>query len=572
MSASKITVYFDTRDYSKKNSVYPIVLRIYHEKKVRKVKSNYYSEKEHWIYQDTQNKEYVDGIKKGEILFVSRRHPNARRLNLNLKSKLFEAQQYLLNNESKLAGYPIERIKEDVQEVINNQNANINVDERKYDSITLIQAFKKKIVEADQEEAWGIKITYNDSLKQFIKYLDHLNLDDVELADIDGAWLDGFQSWYKVQPNSKGGKIKPNTINKRLNQLRHLIKRACNDKTEKMTWNSNPFNDYKLPKNKTGKRALDIKMLNMEELSEKFDLNEVANIMDLFRQINLERGTKRWHARNYLLFMWDCRGMDLVDLAFLTRKKIENGILEYHRTKVKGESLITIDLNEEALEVLELYSYKNKSPKDLIFPFMADLYDPNIGTTEELYKKYRDRVRYFNGHITKLAEEIGLDGVFTSKMIRHTWAQLGFNETGNRGLIGEGLGHGNDSTTRIYARDLDRMKLKNVNELITKRKSRIKSADYKLHIDLFQYFHRGKAWGVEPDEFKNRIVKKILSYDAEVEKVLMESHLKKDWNNKIDELTTRQFDDYDQIEKWLQDNLKQICERHDINLTTSKYV
>lgn len=253
------------------------------------------------------------------------------------------------------------------------------------------------------------------------------------------------------------------------------------------------------------------------------------------------------------------------------RSNIRNGLCEYYRRKVKGEVLITIDLNNEAMEILEMYDYKNKSPKDLIFPFIADHYNPEEGVTEEVYGKYRNRIRYFNEHLTKLAENLGIDGAFTSKMIRHTWAQTGFNAVESRDIVGEGLGHENDSTTRIYARELDRRKIKEANSKITQRKSLIMSVDYKLKIDLFQYFHRGTAWGVEPRVFRDRVVNKIRSYGGEVLKILAQTQLKAGWNTKIDELSVQEFKNYHEVDQWLQQNLKELCTSHDIQLITTKY-
>ena len=571
-SKTKVTVYFDTRSYSKKNGGHPIKLRLYHQQKERPIKLGYYCEAKNWIFGDLENKEYVESIEKKNPAYIAKKQSNARRLNLQIDRKLIAARDFLLKNEKNLKDYNPDSLKQAVQHVVDNLDDEADLNELLMSSITLVKAFEKKIEEAGAQEDWGIKGTYSDSLNQYRKYLDFLGVEDVELIKIDTTWLDKFHSWYRVQPNPKGGKIKPNTINKRMNQLRHLMKRAAADKNEKLTFNDNPFNTYQLPKNKSSKRAIEMDKLDQEALKEKFDMSEVANVMDLFRQIRLQTGSKKWHARNYLLFMWNCRGMDLVDLTFLLRSNIRNGLCEYYRRKVKGEVFITIDLNEEAMEILEIYDFKKKSPNELIFPFMADHYNPEDGVTEEVYSKYRNRIRYFNGHITKLAEELGIDGAFTSKMIRHTWAQTGFNAVESRDVVGEGLGHENDSTTRIYAKELDRRKIKAANSKITKRKSLISSVDYKLQIDLFQYFHRGTAWSVEPNEFRNRVVKKIHSYGSMVMKILAKKQIQSEWDTKIDELSNIEFESYDEVNDWLQGNLKELCESHDIQLITTKYI
>ena len=569
---TKVTVFFDKRRFSKKNNGFPIKIRLYHQQKERPISTGYYCGEKNWIFGNLENKEYLDSIEKSNVAYISKKQPNARRLNLQIDRKLSAARDFLLKNEKSLNSYTPDSLKQAVQHVVDNLDDEADLNELLMSSITVLQAFKKKIAEANAEEAWGIEGTYTTSMNQYEKYFEYLGVEDVELVNIDSTWLDKFHSWYKVQPNPKGGKIKPNTINKRMNQLRHLMKRAAADKEERLTFNDNPFNTYQLPKNKSSKRAIELDKLDQEALESKFDMAEVANVMDLFRQIRLQTGSKRWHARNYLLFMWNCRGMDLVDLVFLLRSNIRNGLCEYFRRKVKGEVFMTIDLNEEAMEILEIYKYQNKKPNELIFPFMADHYNPTEGVTKTVYGKYRNRIRYFNEHITKLADELGIDGSFTSKMIRHTWAQTGFNAVESRDVVGEGLGHENDSTTRIYARELDRRKIKDANSKITKRKSLISSVDYKLQIDLFQYFHRGTAWGVEPNEFRNRVVKKIHSYGSKVMKILAKKQIQSEWDTKIDELSNIEFESYDEVNEWLQGNLKELCESHDIQLITTKYI
>ncbi|MEO9870401.1 MAG: phage integrase SAM-like domain-containing protein [Ekhidna sp.] len=572
MGKTEVTIYFDTRDYSKRNNGYPVSLQLYHAKKRRKIKTHYYCEKKDWIYQDLSNTEYVNGLEKGLILCVSKKHPNARRINSHLKSKLFHAQQFLLNNETKiLDNYPIESLHKEVQYVVDNQNEHIDLGEINEQSISLIEAFKNKIDEADRSKSWGIKGTYATSLSVFIKYLKDLGLEDIRLTKINQAWLRSFISWYKVQPNPKGGVIKHNTINKKLSQLKHVMRKACEDESEKLTWKDYPFHNFKLPKNKTAKRAMDISKIDMNSISKEFDLDQVANIMDLFRQLPLEVNSTKWHYRNYLLFMWDCRGMDFIDLAFLTRDSIQNKTLEYLRSKVQGESLVTIDLNEEALEILEIYDYQKRSAKELIFPYMREIYEHEGGITEVAYNKYRDKLRYFNAGISKMAGAIGLDPKATSKMIRHTWAQNGFEMFENLDLIGEGLGHGsNPKTTKIYARDLNRTRLVEANEQITSRKSKINSEEYRLTIRLYKNIYKAKKADIGANRLKERIIAKFELHRQDLLKLLGNESLLK-WDHKIDQLSNLTFSAYEEVTIWIKENLVTFCHNHKINLTMIAY-
>ncbi len=509
-------------------------------------------------------------MKKGEILFVSKRHLNARRTNINIRTKLHEAEQFLLNNEAKIIGYPIEKLREDIIEVISHQDANIDVTERKLSSITLLDALKKKEkLEGQKPKHWSNRDTYTSSINIFKQFLEYQGIDDVQLIDIDKTWLDEFSTWYGGQSNGKGGIIAKNTIRKRLGQLSYVMKRTCEDRAEKMNWNLYLFQGYKLPKNKAKKRAISMDMLDMDELNEKFDLNEVENIMDLFRQIRPKIGSKKWHARNYLLFMFNCRGMDLVDLSFLTRSHIQNRILEYRRHKVEDDSLLTIDLNEEALEILNTYKYKHKQPNELVFPLMADVYDPAEGLTEEVYHKYRNRVRYVNKHLTDLGGMISLEGKFTTKMIRHTWAQIVLTNTKSYSVVGDGLGHQNDQTARSYS-ELDRSELTKVNEQTTKRKSKMRSDEYDLTIKLYKNFYKARKADLDANELRNRVVDKVELYTEDLND-LLDPDTMTEWNKRMHTFTSSSFETQEAVRQWIQRHWVDFLDRNQVLLSFTAY-
>lgn len=310
-------------------------------------------------------------------------------------------------------------------------------------------------------------------------------------------------------------------------------------------------------------------MLDMDELNERFDLNEVENIMDLFRQIRLKIGSKKWHARNYLLFMFNCRGMDLVDLAFLTRSHIQNRILEYRRHKVEDDSLLTIDLNEEALEILNTYQYKHKQPNELVFPLMADVYDPAEGLIEEVYYKYRNRVRYVNKHLTDLGGMISLEGKFTTKMIRHTWAQIVLTNTKSYSVVGDGLGHQNDQAARSYS-ELDRSELTKVNEQTTKRKSKMRSDEYDLTIKLYKNFYKARRDDLDANELKNRVIDKVELYTEDLND-LFDPDTMTEWNKRMQTFTSSSFETQEAVRQWIQRHWVDFLDRNQVLLSFTAY-
>ncbi len=569
-SKTETTVILDKRSYSKKNNGYPIKFRLYHQSDRKYIKTNYFCQENHWIYGKSQDEEVQNAVEKGEIVYVSKKHPNSTRLNRSLNAKNDSLQQFQSKNESNLNNYTPGDLLKALQLVADRLDPYVDLNDLLKKNSTLKEVFTKAILEKHNTEDWGTKKTYEQSLETFIKYFEYIGIQDVRLIDISKKWVDDFDTWFSQQDGRGGGKVKASTRSKKLSQLFKLMQDICDDEDEVMGWNDYRFMRYKLPKNKTAKRSIDFKKLDFEELSKKFDLSKVANLMDLIRQLKLVKDSPRWHYRNMLLFIWDCRGMDLIDMAFLNGKSVYNKTIEYSRTKLREEEMAIIDLNEEALEILELYNYKDKRPNELIFPWMKDVYDENLGKTEEVYNKYKDRVRYFNNAITKMLESIGLDNA-TSKMIRHTWAQDGYRKFENRDIISEGLLHHSVQTSKTYARDLDRERLNNVNEAITERKSTITTIEDNLQVDLFQYFHKGKTWGVETEEFKNRILRKINTFNDRV-KILLTPKQFSEWTKLLNDFSNSAFDSYDAVEEWINTFLKARFEKQaDLRIITSDY-
>ena len=569
-SKTKVTPILDKRSYSHIQNGHPIRIELYHKGKQKPIKTGYFCETEHWIYGNSDNEEVKKAIENGNVIYVSSKNPNARRINKTLDLKLDCIDQFLTKNDGEIVNYSPDDLKRALVKVADELNSNVHLKSLLKKNSTLTEAFEAVIQKKHEAEDWGTKKTYSQTLKTYKDYFAHLGIEDIPLIEINKKWADNFDNWFSKKPGRGSDTVKASTREKKLGQLFTIMEDICDDEDELMGWNDYKFRKYKLPKNKAPKRSIDFKKLDFDELSKKFDMSKVANLMDLIRQLKLVKDSKRWHYRNMLLFIWDCRGMDLIDMAFLTRQHIYNKTVEYGRTKKEVTDVRILDLNEEALEILELYNYKDMRPDELIFPYIKDIYDEKQGKTEEIYDKYKDRVRYFNTAITKMLESIGLDKA-TSKMIRHTWAQDGYRKFENRDLISEGLLHNSVQTSKIYARDLDRERINEVNNAITERKSSITTITSELQIDLFQYFHRGKAWSVEIDEFRSRVLKKINTYTDKVTEILTASQFKT-WTRLLDKFSEAAFESYDAVEDWINSNLKsKFEEKMGLRIITSDY-
>ena len=570
---TKVNIYFDKRSYSKKYGGHPIKFKLYHKKSHEYLRTGYYCDMRYWIFGDKENQEYIKSFERNEIIYISKKHPNGGRLNKQISLKLTAARDFVLKNEASLNDFSSAQLKDALQKVIENLESGKKVEDLIKTNISIIESFENQIESLEPEEDdsedkhFKTRSAYNSSLNTYKSYFEEIGIEDIDLIDIDKSWLTEFSNWYSKQPGKNGGTVKANSVNKKLNQLSKLITDACNDKDQKITLNSHPFNGFELPRNKTRKKAIRLARVDEAKATQVLDFEGAVNIVDLFRQLNLEIGSEELNIRNYLLFMFNMRGMDLIDIAYLKRENILNNTVEYSRSKVKDDSHEIVEMTTEAREILDFYNYLDKQPGQLVFPIIASCYEEQGGRTKYVEEKYELFRKKFNNTLTKFANQIGIEGRVTSKAIRHTWASIGFDlSKGNRGIVKEGLGHRTEQTGRIYTTDLATSTLSKLNEEVTNRASVANSETSVLIIDLSVNFGKSKQMGSDPNEFRDRLLKKIRSY--EVEEKLQNQLGRTLWISRLEELEGMSFLSIDEVELWLHYSLKSICQFNGIRLYT----
>lgn len=115
-----------------------------------------------------------------------------------------------------------------------------------------------------------------------------------------------------------------------------------------------PFSDFSFSKYrrvKTSKRSLTKDQIRM-----------IANF-------STEPGSALFHAKNYFLFSYYCRGINFIDMAMLQWTGIRAGRVHYCRRKTKGH--FTINLLEPAQGIIDYYRQHNHPcPEGYVFPIL----------------------------------------------------------------------------------------------------------------------------------------------------------------------------------------------------------
>ena len=415
---AKVRLILDTRKSSKNaiSELFPIALRVFHNKP-RIIRLPYETSKVGWdsnsfcLKRSVLVNKNLDCIKINQILYDKL---HAAR---SLINELGDAAQYM----------DIDTL---VTEIKNKWEENIS------------PSLKSKMSNGLMLKDWGQVIVdrklktnkpssaewYLNGIKAFVKFN---NNRDIRLDQLNVTMLKDFQ----IEKESKG--IKPNSISSVLRAIRAIYNAAINEDRIEIT--KNPFHRYKIPSsNQTKKRAI--------------SKEDFLNI----RQLNYEIGSALWHTKNYALIMFNCRGMNLIDLVKLKKSNVRLERIFYGRSKT-GDPL-SVKLTTELKEILTHY-LKNKEDNDFLFPANYD------GSTAK-YEKYKTIRRRVNERLKIIATDAGIEQHFTTYSIRHSWATIAKFMGISTAIISEGLGHSSLKTTEIYLKRFDSSVLDEANELI----------------------------------------------------------------------------------------------------------
>ena len=269
--------------------------------------------------------------------------------------------------------------------------------------------------------------TYSVTLASFMKFRDG---QDILLCEIDSDAMMLYEAWLKANSNC------PNTISFYMRILRAVYNRAVEKDLIEQKF---PFKHVYTGIDKTVKRAVPLKTIkHIKEL-------------DLKMKPHLD------YARDIFLFSFYTRGMSFVDIAYLKKSDLKNGILTYRRRKT-GQ-LLTIKWEKCMGDIVA--KYEGHSATQYLLPIITDL------RTDERVQ-YRNALCRVNIALKGIARLVGLALPLSMYCARHAWASIAKSKNIPLAVISEGMGHDSEETTRIYLASLDTSVVDKANSLILK--------------------------------------------------------------------------------------------------------
>ncbi|MGX1927908.1 tyrosine-type recombinase/integrase [Flagellimonas sp. 2504JD4-2] len=415
---AKVRLILDTRKSSKSanSNLFPIALRVYHIKP-RLIRLPYQTSKAGWNNNNQVLKKSVAANKSLEC----------NKINQILYNKLHDAKSLIneLGNGIQFMDVDVlvNEIKKRWQDKISPKLKS------KMSNGLMLSEWGKVIIERKRKtNKPGSADWYHYAIKDFIRFNNHR---DFPLDQLSVSILKDFE----IYKESKG--LKPNGINSHIRALRALFNAALYE--DKIDVVKNPFKRYKIPSsNPTKKRAIP------------------KETFLRIRNVEYPEGSALWHTKNYALIMFNCRGMNLIDLVKLKKSNINQDRLFYGRSKT-GDPL-SVKLTAELNQILSYY-LKYDYNDGYLFPANYD------GSTAK-YEKYKTIRRRVNQRLKQIARDAGIKEHFTTYSIRHSWATIAKHMGISTAIISEGLGHSSLKTTEIYLKRFDNNTLDEANELI----------------------------------------------------------------------------------------------------------
>lgn len=269
--------------------------------------------------------------------------------------------------------------------------------------------------------------TYSSALASFMKFRGG---QDILLCEIDSDTMQLYEAWLK----SNGAC--PNTVSFYMRILRAVYNRAVE---KELTEQRHPFKHVYTGIGKTVKRAVSLEAIKR------------------IKELDLTLKPHLAYARDMFLFSFYTRGMSFIDMAYLLKSDLKDGILTYRRRKTEQQLSVKW---ERCMEDI-VAKYKDTYNTDYLLPIITN---PLVDGR----KQYRNAIYRVNTALKEVARLAGLAVPLTMYCGRHSWASIAKSKNIPLSVISEGMGHDSEETTRIYLASLDTSVIDEANSLILK--------------------------------------------------------------------------------------------------------
>ena len=269
----------------------------------------------------------------------------------------------------------------------------------------------------------GTALNYEETMKNFVKFLGGVNLPFSAMTEQVIADYNAFL----VQR----GMVR-NSISFYMRIMRAVYNKAVR---QKLVEQSHPFTEVYTGIDRTRKRAVS------------------ESVISQLYKLNLAEGTPLALARDIFIFSYCTRGMAFVDIAYLKKENIQNGVICYARRKT-GQ-LLSVRIEPSIQRIIDRYS---SALSPYVFPILTST------ETKPAYAEYQVAINNHNRQLRRLSKMLPAGCKLTSYTSRHSWATAARNHNVPISVISAGMGHTSEQTTQIYLTMLENSVIDDANQ------------------------------------------------------------------------------------------------------------
>ena len=277
---------------------------------------------------------------------------------------------------------------------------------------TLYPFMKEQITMLSRQGHRRTAETYQATLRSIWRFMQGT---DIPLSLIDCSFMQRYEDHLKAR------RLKRNTISFYMRVLRAVYNKAV---SSGLTEDRKPFKTVYTGIGKTTKRAISL-----------VDLRVIHTCVCPTYALRL--------ARDMFLFSFYTRGMSFIDMAYLKKTDVKNGMLTYKRRKTGQHLQIRWEpCMQRIVDRYEQYT------DDYLLPIIRK-------------RKGRERTQYknkqcaINKQLKRLSRILHLDSTLSMYVARHSWATIAKEMNIPLSIISDGMGHHSLQTTQIYLATID---------------------------------------------------------------------------------------------------------------------
>lgn len=372
MASTKIVLYTSKKRKSdeKKKDIdksHPLALRIIKDRKAKYVSLGIWIKRSEW--DDVECR-------------VRKNHANSARMNNLILQKLAQANDVLLDNESRNKYYSPETIAQEVKGV-NAPNSGEPTFFAFAEEFFNDMARQKRYTSVGPERS---------RIKTFENFMGTRN---IHFRDITVSVLNKF-----IVHLGGEGKKKRYIMNF-LVIIRTLFNRAIKEGVIDRSFY--PF----------GKDKIKITLTSgMKVGLEKEELQEII-------KLKYPEGTNKWHTRNVFLTSFYLAGARISDVLRLKWSEIQRGRIHYQMGK--NDKPVSMKVPEQAKEIMAMYKHLKKSEGDYVFHDLKGT-DPNDKLATII--RIRTATKRFNDDLKEIAKDAGITKNVSNHIARHTFGNI----------------------------------------------------------------------------------------------------------------------------------------------------